>query len=256
MPERHRLLLVDNSNSFTKVAVSDGDRILQRRKLPTPAISDESLAKILRGWKFDRTVICSVVPEKLKTLICFLETSGPVLTLSAKLDLGIGIDYPKPATIGGDRLANAIAAAELYGAPAVVVDFGTAVTFDILSADRKYIGGVIAPGLEVMTDYLHQRTALLPKVTLSEPVSVIGRSTKEAMLAGAVHGYRGLISQILIEIRTELKAGRKLHIVATGGYADLIADRLPVLKNVNPDLTLEGLRIVARRNPIPTTTNQ
>ena len=252
MPERHRLLLIDNSNSFTKFALSDGDRILQRRELPTPAVSDESLTKILRGWKFDRAVICSVVPEKLKVLTAFLQNQVPVLTLSSKLDLGIGIDYPRPASIGGDRLANAIAAAELYGSPAVVVDFGTAVTFDILSADRKYIGGVIAPGLDVMTDYLHQRTALLPKVTLAEPVSVIGRSTKEAMLAGAVHGYRGLISQILTEIRTELKAGKKLHIVATGGYANLIAAKLPALKNVNPDLTLEGLQIVARRNPITT----
>lgn len=254
MPEPHRLLLIDNSNSFTKIALSDGAGILQRRKLPTPAISDDSFAKILRGWKFDRCVVCSVVPEKLKMLTAFLRKRVPVLTLSPKLDLGIGIDYPKPASIGGDRLANAIAAAELHGSPAVVVDFGTAVTFDVLSADRKYVGGVIAPGLEVMTDYLHQRTALLPKVTLAEPISVIGRSTKEAMLAGAVHGYRGLISQILTEIRAELKAGRKLHIVATGGYASLIAARLPVLKNVNPDLTLEGLRIVAQRNP--TTNNQ
>lgn len=252
MPEPHRFLLVDNSNSFTKLALSDDDRILQRRKLPTPALSDDSLTKTLRGWKFDRAIICSVVPKKLKLLVDFLHNQVPVLTLSSKLDLGIGIDYPKPASIGGDRLANAIAAAELHGAPAVVVDFGTAVTFDVLSADRKYVGGVIAPGLEAMTDYLHQRTALLPKITLAEPVSVIGRSTKEAMLAGAVHGYRGLISQILTEIRAELKAGKKLHIVATGGYADLIAAKLPALKNVNPDLTLEGLRIVARRNPITT----
>jgi Putative transcriptional regulator, homolog of Bvg accessory factor len=127
-----------------------------------------------------------------------------------------------------------------------VVDFGTAVTFDIISHLRQYIGGVIAPGLGAMTEYLYQRTALLPRIDLSEPANIIGKSTKEAMLAGAVFGYRGLVRQIVTEIVGKLEG--KAHIVATGSYASLIAAKLPELQIVDPDLTLEGLRIIALRN--------
>jgi type III pantothenate kinase len=109
--------------------------------------------------------------------------------VSHKITLGVGIDYPKPETIGADRLANAAAAVALYGSPAIVVDFGTAVTFDVISAAGDYAGGVIAPGLNAMTDYLHNRTALLPRVSLREPHRAIGRSTVEAMRSGAIHGY-------------------------------------------------------------------
>jgi type III pantothenate kinase len=107
---------------------------------------------------------------------------------------------------------------------------------------------VIAPGLESMTDYLYQRTALLPRINLREPVKAIGKSTEEAMMAGAVFGYRGLVRQILEETRRELRVGRRLQIVATGGYADLIADRLPEVQQVHPNLTLEGLRIIGNLN--------
>jgi len=163
------------------------------------------------------------------------------------LNLGVGIDYPKPKTIGADRLANAACAAALFGAPVIVVDFGTAVSFDIISRRKDYVGGVIAPGLEAMTDYLHRRTALLPKIILLEPPTAIGKSTREAMLAGAVHGYRGLVRQILAEIKAELKE-RRVRIVATGGYAELIAAGLPEISKVHPNLTLEGLRIIATLN--------
>ena len=138
-----------------------------------------------------------------------------------------GLIIPTPKSIGADRLANAAAVAALYGCPAIVVDFGTAVTFDIVSARRNYIGGVIAPGLEAMTNFLYQRTALLPKLSLKEPRRAIGRSTIEAMLSGAVFGYRGLVREILARIRAEQFPRRKLHVVATGGYARLIAAQLP-----------------------------
>ncbi len=171
-----------------------------------------------------------------------------MLKVSAKVQLGVGIEYPKPSSIGADRLANAASAAAFYGAPVVVVDFGTAVSFDIISRERNYVGGVIAPGLEAMTDYLHQRTALLPKISLLEPPSAIGKSTRQAMLSGAVHGYRGLVRQILVELGRELGVKKNLRVVATGGYAELIAAGLPEIKIVRPDLTLQGLRIIGDLN--------
>jgi len=129
-----------------------------------------------------------------------------------------------------------------------VVDFGTAVTFDIVSAQRNYIGGVIAPGLESMTSFLYQRTALLPKLSLKEPRSTVGRSTIDAMRSGAVIGYRGLVREIIARIKAERFPREKVHVIATGGYADLIAARLREIDAVHPNLTLEGLRIVANLN--------
>ena len=190
--------------------------------------------------------MCSVVPEK-GALISQSLTGLPLHAVSHRSKLGVGIAYPRPRSIGADRLANAASAAAFYGTPCVVVDFGTAVTFDILSAAKKYIGGVIAPGLEAMTDYLHQRTALLPKITLLEPPGPIGKSTRHAMLAGAVYGYRGLVREILAEIRAKLGA-RKMKVVATGGYATLIAAGVREISTVHENLTLEGLRLIGALN--------
>src|SRR5205085_7876210 len=134
-------------------------------------------------------------------------------------------------TIGADRLANAVAVKALYGAPALVVDFGTAVTFDVVNKEGNYVGGIIAPGLSAMTDYLHEKTALLPKIKIREPGVVIGKNTEEAMLIGAVHGYRGLIRGLIAELKTELRA-RRLPVVATGGYAPLIANKMPEITAV------------------------
>ena len=123
----------------------------------------------------------------------------------------------------------------------MVVDFGTAVTFDVVDERGDYVGGVIAPGLAALTDYLHEKTALLPKIKIREPRRVIGKSTEEAMLAGAVYGYRGLVREILSQLTTAV--GRPLPVVATGGYAQLIARKMPEITSVRPNLTLEGLRL-------------
>lgn len=239
-------LLIDNSNSFTKFALSDGQRVGAVRKLATQDLTSETVKARVRGWRFDAVVVCSVVPLKGDLLQSIFQ-DVPSIRVTHRSNLGVGIDYPKPETIGADRLANAAAAAALYRPPAVVVDFGTAVSFDIISAQGDYIGGVIAPGLEAMTDYLHHRTALLPKITLLEPPGPIGKSTKHAMLAGAVYGYRGLVRQILAEIRKSLGARKRVSVIATGGYAELIAAGLPEIATVHPTLTLEGLRIIAVR---------
>lgn len=239
-------LLIDNSNSFTKFALASRTASGVSRKLRTADITPESLRGVLRGWRFERVVLCSVVPEK-KTIITGFLADFPLHDVTWRSKLGVGIDYPKPATIGADRLANAAFAAAELSTPCVVVDFGTAVTFDIISAERKYIGGVIAPGLEAMTDYLHQRTAQLPKISLIEPPSAVGKSTKHAMLAGAVHGYRGLVRGILVEIRKQLGV-RKLRVVATGGYAELIVGAVAEIESVRPGLTIDGLRLIGSLN--------
>jgi type III pantothenate kinase len=240
-------LLIDNSNSFTKFALASRKQIGPARKLRTADLDAASLKKTLRGWRWQSAVLSSVVPAKGDFIAGFL-APAPVLRVNARARLGVGVDYPTPKTIGADRLANAAAAFAAFGAPVVVVDFGTAVSFDIVSAAGNYVGGVIAPGLEAMTDYLHQRTALLPKISLLEPPSAIGKSTRHAMLAGAVYGYRGLVRQILKEIGKELGIPLNLPVVATGGYAALIAAGLPEIKTVQEHLTLDGLRIIGTLN--------
>jgi type III pantothenate kinase len=240
-------LLVDISNSYTKLAIASATRISGPVQLATCKDSSSVVGGFLRKRKVRKVVVSSVVPKK-NSAISNAAGKVDLLWLNSTLKLGVGIDYPKPKSIGADRLANAAAVAALYGCPAIVVDFGTAVTFDIVSNRCNYIGGVIAPGLEAMTNFLYQRTALLPKLSLKEPRRVIGRSTIDAMLSGAIFGYRGLVREIIARTRAEQFPRRKVHIVATGGYAQLIAAQLPEISAIHPHLTLDGLRIVANLN--------
>jgi type III pantothenate kinase len=205
------------------------------------------------GVKIQGVAMCSVVPQ-ITPLVhdCIrVRSRVPVFELTCRNVAGVEIDYPRPETIGPDRLANAVAARRRFGAPVVVLDFGTAVTFDVVDARGCYIGGIIAPGLSAMTDYLHERTALLPRIRIREVRRAIGRSTEEAMVIGAVHGYRGLVRELLAELQREL-GRRRLPVVATGGYADLIARELPEITVVDPALTLEGLRLSwpGNRDPV------
>lgn len=240
-------LIIDNSNTRTKFALADEDGLsTERAWLPTVDISNETLAEIFPGRHFDTVMLCSVVPDKAAILTSYFSTRVPVQVLSYESDTGLVIDYPNPAQIGADRLANAIGVSALHGSPAIVIDFGTAVTFDVVATGPAYCGGVIAPGLGAMQDYLGKRTALLPDFELKEPESAIGKSTVEAMRSGAVHGYRGLVREIIARLREEMKGMPK--IVATGGDAPLIAKGLPEIEIVAPDLTMEGIRIAAVRN--------
>lgn len=240
-------LLIDISNSYAKFAFASKKRISAPARINTSDVTSAVVARFLKKRKVRKVVVSSVVPEKDSAVLKAAKKAN-VLWLDWKLNLGVGIDYPKPQSIGADRLANAMAVAELYGFPAIVVDFGTAVTFDIVSDRRTYVGGVIAPGLEVMTNFLYQRTALLPRISLRAPQHAVGKSTVQAMLSGAVFGFRGLVKEILARIKAEQFPRKKAHIVATGGYARLIAGCLPEIGVIHPHLTLEGLRIVANLN--------
>jgi type III pantothenate kinase len=240
-------LLIDISNSYAKFAFASTKRVSTPARIATRKLSSGVISRFLGDRKVRRIVVSSVVPAK-NSVIAKAAKKTEVIWLDWKLNLGVEIEYPKPQSIGADRLANAAAVAELYGFPAVVVDFGTAVTFDIVSERRTYIGGVIAPGLETMTNFLYQRTALLPRISLKEPRLAVGKSTTEAMLSGAVFGYRGLVREIIARIKAEQFPRKQVHVVATGGYARLIAARLPEIRVVRPHLTLEGLRIIANLN--------
>ena len=236
-----RILLIDAGNTNTDFAVTDGRRVGRVVSVPTARLAGIPRA----AGAYTAAVLASVVPAATRKLQRCLAVA-PII-VSADCDLGIGIRYPNRKQIGADRLANAVGVAQLYGAPAIVVDFGTAVTFDIVNARREYVGGVIAPGLAAMTDYLHEHTALLPHIDLREPRSVIGKSTVDAMEVGAVIGYRGLVKEILAALRREPGLKRAV-VVATGGYGDLIAQKVPAIQHVNPLLTLEGLRFIYLHN--------
>ena len=243
------ILLFDIGNTHTHIGLADDRRVLKQANIPTLTWFGGGAAALVKKFagknKITGAVLCSVVPRATplvqKTIRSVWKISA--LELNARTISGVGIDYPKPASIGPDRLANAVAARQRFGAPVVVVDFGTAVTFDVVDARGNYVGGIIAPGLAAMTDYLHEKTALLPKIQIREVTAVIGKNTGQAMLIGAVHGYRGLVRELIAELKRDLKI-KKLPVVATGGYAKLIAAKLPEISAVAPDLTLEGLRLV------------
>jgi len=241
-------LLIDISNSYAKFAFASKRRLSAPRRIATRKLSSNAIAGLIKQRKVRKVVVSSVVPAKNSAVSKAAKERAEVLWLDWKLNLGVGIDYPKPQSIGADRLANAAAVAELYGFPAIVVDFGTAVTFDIVSERGTYVGGVIAPGLEAMTGFLYRRTALLPRISLKEPRHAVGKSTVQAMLTGAVFGYRGLVKEILARIKAEQFPRKSVFVIATGGYARLIAGGLPEIEVIRPHLTLEGLRIVANLN--------
>jgi len=238
-------LVVDISNSWTKFATVRGGHLLGLKRHPTPELNLVCLRDLRRKMNPDRVVVASVVPSATR-LLRQVWSPRSLCEVNHRTPLPIRLRYPHPETIGADRIANAVAAARLYPLPTVVIDFGTAVTFDIVSARREYLGGVIAPGLNAMTDYLHEKTALLPRISIREPRQAIAKSTVEAMRVGAVIGYRGLIEGVLGAIRKQLKV-RKITVAATGGHSVLIARHCPFIQQVNPLLTLQGLQFIAEQ---------
>ena len=243
-------LLIDISNSFTKVVPSTleslGDKIIS---IPTNELNEKFFENF--PWNSDNSssgvILSSVVPE-LNDLIRNVFGEERILEVSNSVNIGCEVDYPDPRSIGADRLANVAAAVSLCEVPAVIIDFGTAVTFDVVSSKKSYVGGVIAPGLASMTDYMFDHTALLPRIDLNEPSTIIGKSTEDAMLSGAVIGYRGLVKEVIYSIFNDLDEPAT-QVIATGGYAQFISSAIKEINIVNDSLTLEGLRIIADLNP-------
>jgi type III pantothenate kinase len=240
------ILLIDIGNTHTHLGLGGARTILRTVNLKTADLLAGTASDALRKFVGRRSLrgacLCSVVPAAVKPALQLVRElfALEALQLTPKTIRGVGIRYPKPKTIGQDRLANAVAVHQRFGAPSVVVDFGTAVTFDVVDAAGNYVGGIIAPGLACMTDYLHEKTALLPRIRIRETRAAVGKSTRQAMRIGAVHGYRGLVKGLITELKRDLGV-RRLPVVATGGYAGLIARGVPEIDTVRANLTLEGL---------------
>ncbi|MEP2776992.1 MAG: type III pantothenate kinase [Luteolibacter sp.] len=239
-------LLIDNSNTRTKFALGDESSLLDWREVTdTTGMDAERLSAIIQGQSFDAVAIASVVPEKATLLMEFFSKIQTCHLIGHRSPLGFGFDLDHPEQIGNDRLANVVALSAHHGAPGIAVDFGTAVTFSVLSAAGNFSGGAIAPGMDAMTRYLSDRTAQLPSIAHTEPQTAIGKTTEQALLSGAVYGHRGMVAEIIHRLRDEIAGEAK--VIATGGGAAFAAAGIPGIDAIDPDLTLEGVRLIAAR---------
>jgi type III pantothenate kinase len=260
------LLVVDAGNTNVVFAVHDGInwRGTWRLRTDTQRTSDEYAVWLLnllertglKPQQMSSAVIGTVVPAALYHLrrLCRDWFEVEPLVARAALDWGFEIKVDNPDEVGADRLANALAGHQRFGGPLIVVDFGTATTFDVVGEDGAYLGGVIAPGVNLSIEALHHAAARLPRIGIGRPQAVIGRSTVPAMQSGVYWGYVGLIEGLVARIKAEY--GRPMKVIATGGLAPLIAEGTMVIEKSEPDLTLEGLRMLAERNPAPTLTRE
>ena len=241
-------LLVDIGNTHANLALSSSRRISRVLKFPTEdwhsGRAEIHIKKFIKKTPIQKVFCCSVAPSITQVANKFFTDKHLHFCLLTSRNCGIEIDYPKPKTIGPDRLANAIAAINEFGAPVIVVDFGTAVTFDVINSKGAYTGGVIAPGLSAMTDYLHEKTELLPRIKLRKPRRIIGKSTEEAMQIGAIYGYQGMIQVLLRQICRSLKS-ESVPTIATGGCAKLVCKNVSEFTAIRPFLTLDGLRLAS-----------
>ena len=248
------LLAVDVGNTNIVVGVFDGERLAADVRLHTDerATGDElglTIADLLRRRgidpaAIDAVAVANVVPPLTRAVDEMARTSfgcAP-LVVGPGIRTGISIRYEDPRLVGADRIANAVAGRHLYGAPAILVDFGTATTFDAVSAGGEYLGGAMAPGILISLDALVSRASKLNRVELAAPASVIGRSPAASMQAGFVFGYVGLVQGIVGRMRAEIGAGAR--VIATGGLAELFAPLIPEVEAVDANLTLLGLRLI------------
>jgi type III pantothenate kinase len=252
------LLAVDIGNTNITFGVFEGEQLRATWRTATGVnqMADEYavlLINLLHHRGIDTSdikeiVLCSVVPPLTTTFVDLSQRyfHTTPLVVGAGIKTGVRIRMDNPREVGADRIADAAAAHHLYGGPVIIIDLGTATVFGIVSKEGDYIGGIIATGIATAAEALFARTAQLPRVELSHPKRVIGTNTVTAIQSGIVYGYASLVEGMLTRIRQEL--GEKAKVVATGGYAELIAKETTVIDEVNPDLTLVGLRLIYLMN--------
>ncbi|MBG9795526.1 transcriptional regulator [Paenibacillus dendritiformis] len=256
------ILVIDIGNTNIVLGVYEGDKLLHNWRLSTSrqSTTDEYGVMIYNLFTMTKlsvkdiegVILSSVVPPIMHTMemLCRKYLNKAPLIVGPGVKTGLNIRIENPREVGADRIVNAVAAIELYGGlkPLVVVDFGTATTFDVIDVKGNYIGGAIVPGIGVSTEALYQRAAKLPRIELTKPKSVIGRNTVHSMQAGIIFGYAGQVDGIVDRITNEL--GAEPTVIATGGMAELIASESRTIDTTNPLLTLEGLRLIYNRNKL------
>jgi type III pantothenate kinase len=247
------LLAIDVGNTQTVFGLFDGTELREHWRVATERNrSGDELGALYGNFldlsTVDGVALASTVPQLHRAYQDFAKEYArtELLELGPGIKTGVPIRYDDPREVGPDRIANAVAAVERYGSPCIVVDFGTSTNFDVVSSDGEYVGGVLAPGIEVSMDALFQRAARLFKVDFVEPPTVIAKNTAASLQSGLVYGFAGQVDGIVERIRGEL--GADAQTVATGGLADLIVPHARTLDRVDPFLTLEGLRLVWERN--------
>jgi len=253
-------LAIDIGNTNVTIGVFEGEKLLHTWRLETDIrkMPDEYATTLINIMQFQKIEIadikeialCSTVAPLISTFGEFLQdyfkVSPLVVGPGVKTGVRIRLDNPKEA--GSDRIVNTVAGFRLYGGPSIVVDLGTATTFDVISKEGDYLGGAIAPGLIISAEALFSRTAALPRIQLTHPQKAIGTATISAMQSGLMFGYAGLVEGIVAHIEKEL--GEKAKVIATGGYCTVIAKETSVINVVNPDLTLIGLRMIYQMNKV------
>ncbi len=251
------LLAIDIGNTGITLGVFEGDELRATWHISTGIhrSADEYAALLLnliRGnpavSDIDDIAMCSVVPPLVATFeeLCQRYFHISPLVVGSGIKTGVRIRMDNPREVGADRIVDAAAVHHLYGGPVIIADFGTATTFDVISKEGDYMGGAIAPGINIAAEALFMRAAMLPRMELVRPRRVIGTNTVDAMQSGVVFGYVALVEGMIARIQKEL--GEKARVVATGGFAELIAEQTIAIDEVNPNLTLVGLRLVYLMN--------
>lgn len=247
------LLAVDVGNTQTALGLYDGELLGNHWRLATERTrTGDELGVLLEGLleldAVDAICLSSTVPTLVREWAHVAErwAQAPLLTVGPGVKTGIPIRYDDPREVGPDRIVNSVAARSRYGAPVIVVDFGTSTNFDVVSPEGDYVGGVLAPGIEISMEALFARAARLVKVDYAAPASVIGKTTVHGLQSGLVFGFAGQVDGIVTRIRKELTA--EAPAVATGGLADLVAPHAATIERVDPFLTLDGLRLVWELN--------
>ncbi len=253
------LLAIDANNTNTKFALFDGDRLAGDWRIRTDGgrTADEYIAWLdhlmgLRGLAagdVDAAIIASVVPQALFHLRLLCQQhfrSEPLIVGKPGIELGVGVLVDRPQEVGADRLANAVGGHLAYPGPLIVVDFGTATTFDVVDAEGNFAGGVIAAGINLSLEALHMATTKLPRIVMEPPALVIGKDTLAAMQSGIFWGYVGLVEGLVARIQAEF--GAPMTVVSTGGLAPLFVGATPAIHHLDPEITMRGLLAIHRRN--------
>ena len=260
------LLTIDVGNTNTVLGIFDGDQIVEHWRIATdPARTADEIAVVLQGLLSHSSVVkdpditgialCSTVPSVLHEMreMCRRYYGGiPALIVEPGVRTGVSVRMDNPKEVGSDRIMNTVAAVHLFGGPAIVVDFGTSTNFDAVSERGEFVGGALAPGIEISVDALTRRAAQLLKVELARPHHVIGKNTVEALQSGIIYGFAGQVEGIARRMAAELAPGDpgSVTIIATGGLAPLVIDEVSIIDEHEPWLTLIGLRLVFERNSL------